>query len=214
MSKVPHCTSRAALQVLLPRASVVVATVSLLPSFPSKVERACDLDGDILCVSILPQALTHLLPHQPGYEDVAVFAAGRLVMHVPRRPSGQSEALIKLFTTLFDPSAARRLEHKEAVAFENQLMIAVNVALAIAGADETMNADAETDEIVEVRDPYQILGVPRGATRREVKRARDRQLAIAHSDRVHGLHPEIQEMAGRLTRDIIWAHETITSELS
>lgn len=58
-------------------------------------------------------------------------------------------------------------------------------------------------------DPYDILGVPEGASLREVRRARTLRLAEYHPDRVAHLGARLRELADTQTLLINWAFEQI-----
>jgi DnaJ-domain-containing protein 1 len=69
-----------------------------------------------------------------------------------------------------------------------------------------INADSATDP----NDPYQVLGVSRDVTEKELT-ARYRQLLrVNHPDKVAQLDPEIQEFANERSRRIIEAYQALS----
>ncbi len=61
------------------------------------------------------------------------------------------------------------------------------------------------------KDPYEILGVDRGATIEEIKRAYHRKAAKYHPDKVSHLGEEFRELAEEKFKEINWAFETLKS---
>lgn len=61
----------------------------------------------------------------------------------------------------------------------------------------------------ELRDPHQILGIAKKATKDEVKKARDRRLMEYHPDRVADMAPEIRDLATKRTQEINSAYAQI-----
>lgn len=59
-------------------------------------------------------------------------------------------------------------------------------------------------------DPYEVLGVPPGAPPDQVKRAYHELIKLYHPDRVHGLGPELQELAKAKTIAINAAYEKLS----
>ena len=59
-------------------------------------------------------------------------------------------------------------------------------------------------------DPHAVLGLSRGASREEIRRAYHDQLRQYHPDRVDGLGEEIQKVAHARTLDIRRAYEELT----
>lgn len=51
------------------------------------------------------------------------------------------------------------------------------------------------------RSPWEVLGLPQGASRLEIERAWRRILAENDPERVSGLSPELQELASRLREE-------------
>lgn len=58
-------------------------------------------------------------------------------------------------------------------------------------------------------DPYEVLGVPRGATAEEIGRAYRAQMKLYHPDRVADLGAELQEVAHRKAIEIRRAFDEI-----
>ncbi len=62
------------------------------------------------------------------------------------------------------------------------------------------------------KDPYEILGVDRGASMDEVKKAYHRKASKYHPDKVSHLGEEFRELAEEKFKEINWAFETLRSE--
>jgi uncharacterized membrane protein YkvA (DUF1232 family) len=60
-------------------------------------------------------------------------------------------------------------------------------------------------------DPYVVLGVRRGASRKEITQAYREQMKLYHPDRVAELGQELQRVAHERTLDIQRAYEEVTS---
>ena len=58
-------------------------------------------------------------------------------------------------------------------------------------------------------DPYEVLGISRGASQDEIKRAYHEQLRQYHPDRVDGLGDELQKVAHARTLDIRRAYDAL-----
>lgn len=58
-------------------------------------------------------------------------------------------------------------------------------------------------------DAYEVLGLSRGASQKEIRRAYHEQLRQYHPDRVDGLGEEIQKVAHERTLDIQRAYEEL-----
>lgn len=58
-------------------------------------------------------------------------------------------------------------------------------------------------------DPYEVLGVERGASQGDIKRAYHEQLRRYHPDRVDGLGDELQRVAHARTLDIRRAYDAL-----
>jgi preprotein translocase subunit Sec63 len=59
-------------------------------------------------------------------------------------------------------------------------------------------------------DPWEVLGVPRGASREEITRAYRERLKEYHPDRVAQLGTELRELAHEKTVEIRRAYERLT----
>lgn len=59
------------------------------------------------------------------------------------------------------------------------------------------------------RDPYEVLGVARGASQKEIREAYHAQLRKYHPDRVDGLGEELQQVAHERTLDIRKAYDEL-----
>lgn len=61
-------------------------------------------------------------------------------------------------------------------------------------------------------DPHDVLGVTRGASRDEVRRAYHARVREFHPDRVAGAAAEIQRLAEQRTRELNAAYRALTGE--
>ncbi len=59
-------------------------------------------------------------------------------------------------------------------------------------------------------DPYEVLGVPRGASREEITRGYRDQMKKYHPDRVAGLGEDLQKVAHEKSVEIRRAYESLT----
>jgi preprotein translocase subunit Sec63 len=60
-----------------------------------------------------------------------------------------------------------------------------------------------------LRDPWQVLGVSRGASAADIHSAYRRRMAEYHPDKVQSMAPEIRELAERRAREINLAYEKL-----
>jgi DnaJ-class molecular chaperone len=60
-----------------------------------------------------------------------------------------------------------------------------------------------------VLDPYEILGIQRGASKEEIKKAYRRTIAQYHPDKVGHLGEEIQKLARQKTQEITEAYNRL-----
>ena len=74
-------------------------------------------------------------------------------------------------------------------------------------ANGTNRQQAETNS--RPKDPYQILGVDRNATKQEIQAAYREKVKQYHPDRVSNLGEELQEMANRKFVEIKDAYDTL-----
>lgn len=65
------------------------------------------------------------------------------------------------------------------------------------------------DDAPGARDPYEVLGVPQGASRAEIARAYREQMKRYHPDRVADLGEELRRLAHRHTLEIQQAYEAL-----
>ena len=61
------------------------------------------------------------------------------------------------------------------------------------------------------KDPYEVLGVSRGATREEIKSAYRKQAQRYHPDRVSHLGEELQQLAKERFQEVQQAYEILSS---
>ena len=73
--------------------------------------------------------------------------------------------------------------------------------------DDQPHADASSES--KSQDPYDVLGVERGASDEEITRAYRVQMKKYHPDRVAGLGEELREVAHRRAQEIQRAYETL-----
>jgi DnaJ like chaperone protein len=59
-------------------------------------------------------------------------------------------------------------------------------------------------------DPYQVLGVPAGAAKSEIKKAYRKMIGMYHPDRFTHLGPEFEETARKKTEAILAAYQQLT----
>ena len=76
------------------------------------------------------------------------------------------------------------------------------------GASSSRSVGGE-DDAGRRLDPYVVLGVARGASREEIRRAYHEQLRQYHPDRVDGLGDDLQKLAHRRTLDIRRAYDEL-----
>ena len=77
-----------------------------------------------------------------------------------------------------------------------------------AGASQSRGGDA-TEERTGRFDPYEVLGIERGASQDDIRRAYHEQLRRYHPDRVDGLGDELQRVAHARTLDIRRAYDAL-----
>jgi DnaJ-domain-containing protein 1 len=210
MSNVPHCSSADALQSLLPRAPIVVAFASWMSGFPAHLSTECaKVKADILCLTVQQNALEQITGDQVEHNDVAVFANQKLVELVSRRgvriPKKHQGLML-----VADLLTEGRLQQSEA-SFRRAVLEAVQAAAKQAGGKKKRSGQGTSSSSKGRRDPYEILGVPHGASAKELKQARARQLENLHPDRLHQyqLHPALIQRANELTAEINWAYEEL-----
>jgi DnaJ like chaperone protein len=87
------------------------------------------------------------------------------------------------------------------------LLLLVGVVLLVLRA---LRARVPGQRAVQGGDPWEVLGVERGASREEITRAYRERLKEYHPDRVAQLGTELREVAHRKTVEIRRAYETLT----
>jgi preprotein translocase subunit Sec63 len=60
------------------------------------------------------------------------------------------------------------------------------------------------------KDPYEILGVRKGTSQKEIKKAYHRALASYHPDKVEHLGVDLQKLAKERTQEIMKAYQSIS----
>lgn len=174
------------------------------------MQECAKIEADILYVSVQEDALAKIVGSQVSANDVAVFAGGTLVTLVSRR-GWQLDKDVAFFVLLLEMATKQELGQDEE-SFTQLVRSAVQQAATFIAGKSQSSGQRKKQSPIESRDPYEILGVARGVSASELKEARARLLNIAHSDRVEGLHPAIRELATELTRNIIWAYETLKKQ--
>jgi DnaJ like chaperone protein len=64
-------------------------------------------------------------------------------------------------------------------------------------------------ELPALRDPWQVLGVDRGASASDIHSAYRKRMAEYHPDKVQRMGPEIRELAERRAKEINEAYRTL-----
>lgn len=62
----------------------------------------------------------------------------------------------------------------------------------------------------ELRDPYDILGVPKTASQLEIKHAWKDEVNKTHPDRFFGKEEKLQKMADQRFRAVQWAYDVLS----
>lgn len=78
------------------------------------------------------------------------------------------------------------------------------------GPRESVRYRASTENHEDEQDPYQILGIERGASKDDIKAAYKRLAARYHPDRVQHLGKEFQQLAHKMFVDIQRAYDMLT----
>jgi hypothetical protein len=83
------------------------------------------------------------------------------------------------------------------------------------GGHYTAETASETQKPAgESVDPYEVLGVPRNATRDQIRTSYKRMMAMYHPDKVSHLGPELQEVAQVKARELNRAYELLMNHVS
>ncbi|UCG14818.1 MAG: DnaJ domain-containing protein [Deltaproteobacteria bacterium] len=83
-----------------------------------------------------------------------------------------------------------------------------------AESSSSRTAQQEEPAVPSGKDPYEILGVSRKATREEIKKAYRKQAQRYHPDRVSHLGDEFQQLAKQKFQEIQTAYENLSGEAS
>jgi DnaJ-domain-containing protein 1 len=209
MSSPPHCPSTEALNVLLPRARLVVAATHLGSGFPKAVAELCrSITVDILWVTVDATSLSNIVGQDVSFNDVAVFADGALVAYVPQTGLDPGQAIASLLMMFIDQKAAQNKARDDEATHLALVRAAIEQGAAWVNAKDQKKKPVSKS--ASRRDPHVVLGVRPGASQQELKRARDHLLTIAHSDRVDNLHPALRELATQLTCEILEAYKSLS----
>jgi curved DNA-binding protein CbpA len=82
------------------------------------------------------------------------------------------------------------------------------------GGDTAETAAKAQKPAGEAVDPYEVLGVPRNATRDQIRTSYKRMMALYHPDKVSHLGPELQEVAQLKARELNRAYELLMNGVS
>lgn len=187
---------------------MVVAVTPLGSGFPGAVAQICrEVKVDLLPVTIDAAALSEVIGKKTEFSEVAVFADGSLVAHVPRSNFDAGQALSALLMLLIDQKAAAKKASDAEASYLALVRAAIEQGAVWVNAQNQKKKPASKPQAT--RDPYVVLEVKRGVSPRDLKKARDRLLTIAHSDRVDNLHPALKERATELTREILAAYDEL-----
>lgn len=154
---------------------------------------------------------------------IAVFATIGVAVYLLWRPPNERWPVVRrwgpvaaaiLFALLYLRSPIDLIPDYSAVGFVDDLLVFVAVLYWARGAlrqapraidREPRASDTEDD----ARDPHEVLGIPRGASKEELSRAYREQMKLYHPDRVSGLGDELQRVAHRKTLEIQAAYERL-----
>ena len=151
-------------------------------------------------------ALGPVAGDQVSGNDVAVFANQELVKLISRRGAPSAKKHEGLSPDSDIPAGGGSQQSEES--FKRLVREAVEAAAKrVSGRKRSQQSSNPPSKAR--RDPYEILGVPRGASAGELKQARDRQIEIAHPDKLHQFHPALIARATELTAEINWAYDTL-----
>jgi DnaJ-domain-containing protein 1 len=188
---------------------MVVAATHFGTGFPEAVAKICrGVTVDLLPVTVDSAALSKVIGKKAGFSDIAVFADGSLVAHVPHDNVEAGQALSALLMMLIDQKAAQKRARDAEASHLALVQAAIEQGAAWVNA-QGQKKKKTTAKPPANRDPHAVLGVKPGASLQDLKKARDRLLTIAHSDRVENLHPALRERATELTREILEAYSEL-----
>jgi DnaJ-domain-containing protein 1 len=107
---------------------------------------------------------------------------------------------------------AREQAELEEAARESRRRIEAEVKTAqahIAAEREKLRREQETALKAKEPDPYEVLGLPRTATKEEIKRRYRQLVAAYHPDKAAGATPEIRQLAEEKIKEINAAYEKV-----
>lgn len=154
---------------------------------------------------------------------IALFAVIGVAVYLLWRPPRDGWSALRrwapavaaiLFALLYLRAPIDLVPDRSAVGFVDDLLLGIAalywarraVRRARRGIDnEPRASDDEGGE----RDPHEVLGVARGASKDEVTRAYREQMKLYHPDRVSGLGDELQRVAHRKTLEVQRAYERL-----
>lgn len=181
-----------------------------MSGFPVSLMWECTkVEADILCVTVRQDALEPVVDDQVSSNDVAVFANRELVNLISRRGVRIAKRHQDLW--LIADTGTEGMSQQSEESFHRLVLAAVKAAAKRVGGKKRSQQSSNPSSR-ERRDPHAILGVPRGASAGELKQARDRQIEIAHPDKLHQFHPALIARATELTAEINWAYDTLKKQ--
>jgi DnaJ-domain-containing protein 1 len=179
-----------------------------MTGFPVSLMLECaKVKADILYVTARQDALEPVVGGQVSSNDVAVFANQGMVKLVLRRGARSAkkhEDLLPNSDILTEGTSQQSEE-----SFKRLVREAVEAAARRVSGKKKRSQQSSDPPPKRRLDPYEVLGVSRGASAGELKQARDRQIEIAHPDKLHQFHPALIARATELTAEINWAYDTL-----
>jgi DnaJ like chaperone protein len=95
--------------------------------------------------------------------------------------------------------------------FQNRLKEEYAKSQQTGSSQQSKNSTGNTREQGALKSPYEILGIEKGASTREVKQRYRKLVADYHPDKVAHLGEELQAFAAKKTLEINQAYEALTT---